>query len=163
LHPVGVEGAQLMAFAVAMAIREASIQRNRFLTELLHRATTEPFQWALKSALQIKRHNSISSLGSTLHADRSVITAIVCFLDSPTDFDLAVGRAISLGDDTDTLAAMTGALIGAHNGLNCIPPKHLALFEKQVKDLSHIRELATQLHSRFTSSVSVLPAIPATS
>jgi poly(ADP-ribose) glycohydrolase ARH3 len=148
-HPVGVEGGQLMALAISCAMKSEPIKRNVVLKELLAHATTEPFQWAIRKALQIKRHNTIASLGSTLHADRSVITAIVCFLDSPTDFNLAVGRAISLGDDTDTLAAMTGATLGAHCGVSAIPKSLIEKFENQTVDVEAIQQLGQRLCERF--------------
>lgn len=48
-------------------------------------------------------------------------TALACFLTHPDDFAAAVTAAISLGGDTDTIAAMTGALAGAHHGYTAIP------------------------------------------
>ncbi|QEL18220.1 ADP-ribosylglycohydrolase family protein [Limnoglobus roseus] len=152
-HPVGIEGAQLLAHAVSLAVQLSEIQRKHFLTALLDRVETESFQWAIRSALKIKRGDSISGLGSTLHADRSVVTAIVCFVDSPDDYAFAVGRAISLGDDTDTVAAMAGCLVGAFAGIQAIPAKAVEQFERSRKGIAYIRELANRLVIRHTNRV----------
>jgi poly(ADP-ribose) glycohydrolase ARH3 len=62
-----------------------------------------------------------------------------------------VARAIGLGDDTDTLAAMTGALVGAHFGVAAISPRLLDRLEDGEKGKSHIGRLAARLHERHLS------------
>ena len=57
------------------------------------------------------------------------MTSILCFAGSPDDFGLAVSRAIGQGDDVDTLAAMTGALVGARLGIDAIPSHLLDALE----------------------------------
>ena len=148
-HPAGVEGAQVLALAVAMAVTGRATDRKAFLTALLDRAKTEEFRWALRAALKIKRGHSVAGLGSTLHAHRSVVTAVACFLTAPDDYEYAVGRAIGLGDDTDTLAAMTGALVGAYAGLAAVPEALLATLEDGPKGRTYIAGLAQRLYARF--------------
>jgi len=53
-------------------------------------------------------------------AHNSVVTALYCFLLS-TSFENAILRALRIGGDTDTIAAMAGALAGARHGLEQIP------------------------------------------
>lgn len=60
-------------------------------------------------------------LGTGIAAHASVPTALACFLANTDSFSDSVKTAISLGGDTDTIAAMTGALSGARNGLSAIP------------------------------------------
>jgi poly(ADP-ribose) glycohydrolase ARH3 len=145
-HPVGIEGAQLLAAAVARASRATTFDRKAFYRELLALATTEEFRWALGVAAELKPGDAVSGLGSTLHAHRSVVTAMACFAATPTDYEYAIGRAISLGDDTDTVAAMTGALVGAFAGLGAIPAERIAQLEEQGKGGKYIAELAARLH-----------------
>lgn len=52
---------------------------------------------------------------------------ISTFLRHPTDFRGAVLEAINAGGDTDTNAAIVGALVGANVGLNGIPTEWLEL------------------------------------
>ena len=120
-HPVGIEGAQVLALAVSLVLRCETFDRKAFYRELLSWAETEEFRWHLRMASKLKPGDPVSGLGSTLHAHRSVVTAIACFAATPGDFESAVGLAIGLGDDTDTVAAMTGALVGAFAGTAAIP------------------------------------------
>lgn len=112
VHPLGIEGAQLLAAAVALAVRPGPFDRKAFYRELRERATTEEFRWHLKTASRLRPGDTVSMLGNSLEAHRSVVTAIACFAGSPRSYEDAVARAISQGDDTDTLAAMAGALRG---------------------------------------------------
>src|SRR5262249_30904938 len=59
----------------------------------------------------------------------SVVTALACFASAPGDYTTAVGRAVLLGGDTDTIAAMTGVLSGALLGVQAIPLRVLAALE----------------------------------
>ena len=152
-HPLGIEGAQLHAFAVSLALRATTFNRKQFWRELLARATTEEFRWHLDIAAQLKPSDSLAGLGSTLHAHRSVVTAIACFAATPGDFEMAIARAIGLGDDTDTVAAMAGALVGAFAGRGAIPAGLLAKFEDgPAKGKAHIAELAAKLFERTNSA-----------
>lgn len=145
-HPLGIEGAQLLAFAVSWALRATTFDRKRFWRDLLARATTEEFRWHIGVAAKLKPSDSLASLGSTLHAHRSVVTAIACFAATPGDFEMAIARAIGLGDDTDTVAAMAGSLVGAFAGASAIPPRLLAKLEDgPAKGRAHIAELAAKL------------------
>lgn len=152
VHPLGVEGAQLLAAAVAHASSINAFDGPALYQRLRAAATTEEFQWHLTIATDLKPGDSVAGLGSTLLAHRSVVTAIACFAASPGDFETAVGRAIGLGDDTDTVAAMTGALVGAFAGLQCIPGARLAELEEQGKGGKYIEMLAQKLYETYTLS-----------
>ena len=55
-------------------------------------------------------------------------------------------RAIGLGDDTDTVAAMAGALVGTFAGVNAIPAGLLAKLEDgPAKGRTHVADLAAKL------------------
>lgn len=149
-HPVGIEGAQLLALAVALMVRADTFDRRAFYRALLDRAVTEEFRWHLGVAAKLRPGDPVSGLGSTLHAHRSVVTAVACFAASPTNFEAAVGLAIGLGDDTDTVAAMTGALVGAFAGTAAIPAGLLEKLEDgPSKGRSHIAGLAERLYERY--------------
>jgi len=151
-HPLGIEGAQLLAAAIAIASQATTFNRREFYHELRQLATTEEFHWHLDIAAKLKPSDTVSGLGSTLHAHRSVVTAIACFAATPSDFEFAVGRAIGLGDDTDTLAAMTGALVGAFAGQAAIPAERVVQLEEQGKGGKYVAELAEKLHARYAST-----------
>ena len=151
-HPVGIEGAQVLALAVALLVLSDTFERKAFYRALLARAVTEEFRWHLRTASKLRPGDPVSGLGSTLHAHRSVVTAIACFAGAPDDFESAVGLAIGLGDDTDTVAAMTGSLIGAFRGTEAIPHALLGKLEDgPAKGRAHITALAAKLLDRHTA------------
>jgi ADP-ribosylglycohydrolase len=51
----------------------------------------------------------------------SVLWSLYCFLRSPDDYWEAILTAIGAGGDVDTVAAMTGAIVGARLGSSAIP------------------------------------------
>jgi len=144
-HPLGIEGAQLMAVAVALAARGEAIERAQFFRQLRGRAVQEEYQWLLKVAANLTARDSLGQLGSSLEAHRSVVTAIACFAVSPESWGGAVARALALGDDVDTVMAMTGAISGAHLGIEGVPAHVLERVENEGKGREYARELAGRL------------------
>jgi poly(ADP-ribose) glycohydrolase ARH3 len=144
-HPVGIEGAQVVAHAVAIACRGEPFDRIAFFHELRARATTSEFRYQLDIATKLRDDDSVAPFGSTLRADESVVTALACFAFSPNSYDDTVARAIGLGGDTDTVAAMAGAVSGAFLGIDAIPAHLLQMLEDGPDGRSHIDELATRL------------------
>ena len=148
-HPLGIEGAELFALAVALAAQGPPFRRGRFYRALEARCTSEEFRWQVRAARDLRRGNSLGFLGSSLPAHRSVVTAIACFTTSPDSFEEAVTAAVALGDDTDTLAAMAGALVGAHLGLGGVPARWVDRLEGGPQGAGYLRELAAGLHRRY--------------
>jgi poly(ADP-ribose) glycohydrolase ARH3 len=146
VHPLGIEGAQLLALAVALAVREPQFDKKAFYRELLHRASSEEFQWQLSAAAKLTAGNTLSFLGNSLEAHRSVVTAIACFTVSPNSYEEAIGRAIGLGNDTDTLAAMAGAVSGAHLGVRAVPSHLIEKLEDNHKGRSYMVHLADRVY-----------------
>lgn len=150
VHPIGIEGAQVFALAIALALKHPFDKRS-FYRELLSRAKTDEFRWHLSVASKLHRGDTLSVLGNSLEAHRSVVTAIACFTQSPRFYGSVVVDAVSQGGDVDTLAGMAGALSGAHLGLSAIPSHLLEKLEDNKKGRSYIRELAEGLHGRVQS------------
>lgn len=151
IHPIGIEGAQLLAIAVAWLVRNATFERGPFYDELLRRATTDEFRWLLSTAVELTVDDTVSILGNGIEAQRSVVTSIACFVASPASYTDAVGRAISVGGDTDTIAAMTGALCGTHLGVTGLPRQLVDQLENGTQGRDAIVALANQLHVRSLS------------
>lgn len=149
-HPVDVDGARLLAIAVALAVRNSVFDREAFFAELLRHAATEEFSEALTRASCLSPDDSVGQLGTSLEAHRSVPTAIACFASHPDSYSDAVGRAIGLGGDVDTLAAMTGALSGARLGIHAIPTHLLARLEDGQRGKAYIEGLAQRLFAALT-------------
>jgi len=151
VHPLAVDGARILALAVALAAREPRFVRADFLKQLMARAQTEEFQWQLSVALQLKPSDTVSGFGNSLAAHRSVVTAIACFANAPDRYCEVISRAIGQGNDTDTLAAMAGAISGAHLGITGIPEHLVNSLEDQHKGRTYIEELAERLYNAHTS------------
>jgi poly(ADP-ribose) glycohydrolase ARH3 len=148
LHPIGIEGAQLLAMAVALAARGSPFDRKAFYEELIARCKEDEFRWQLGAASKLRRKHTFGFLGNSLEAHRSVVSAIACFTVSPDSFEDAIARAIGMGNDTDTLAAMAGAISGAHLGVGAIPSRLIGQLEEQGKGGAYLRQLAMSLYQR---------------
>jgi poly(ADP-ribose) glycohydrolase ARH3 len=148
VHPIGIDGTRILALAVALAAREARFDRGQFFGELTRRAQTEEFQWQLSVAGELGPDDTLVGFGNSLEAHRSVVTAIACFAAAPESYTDVVSRAIGMGNDTDTLAAMAGALSGAHLGIQGIPSRLIELLEDEAKGRSYLEALATRLYER---------------
>ena len=147
VHPLGIEGAVLIAAAIAHVVREPVFNRQAFYADLKTCVSEEEYHWLLSVAENLEPGNTLlASLGSSLEAHRSVVTAIACFSIEPDSYENVIGRAISLGDDTDTVAAMAGAICGAHLGIQAIPQHLIDMCENGPKGIGYIDKLANQLY-----------------
>jgi ADP-ribosylglycohydrolase len=132
---------------------EPRFDRAAYYGELLRHCRSEEFRWQLRAARKLRRRHSLHFLGNSLPAHRSVVTAIACFTTCPDSFEQVIARAIALGDDTDTLAAMAGVLSGAHLGLGAIPARWLERLEAGPKGAPYLRVLAEGLYQCHSSRV----------
>ena len=147
VHPLGVDGAVLLAIAVALAFRceNGKIKRAEFVDELLQFAETEEFQWQLKTLRNTDRDTMVS-FGNGLEAHRSVTTAIRVFIEEPDDYVAVISSAIGCGNDVDTIAAMAGSLSGAYLGFDAIPQNLLVRLESDHEEgRSFLENLAEEL------------------
>ncbi len=147
-HPLGKEGAALQAYAIALAtVRGPSsdLDRAEFLSRLINFTSEKVFLEKLNriSDLMLKpdTERAVLELGNGIEAFNSVPTAIYCFLSRPGSFMDAVFGAISLGGDTDTIGAMTGAISGAYLGVDAISNR----WRDRLENGRYIAELAESL------------------
>jgi len=90
-------------------------------------------------------------LGSSADAREAVCAAIYAALAHPT-FEQAVRFAVCLGGDTDTVAAMTGAISGAIHGGSSVPRHWLDALEDGDRGRTYVEQLATRLLRERVSS-----------
>jgi poly(ADP-ribose) glycohydrolase ARH3 len=148
-HPLGIEGAQLLGIAVALCSKMESFDSGTLFGELLARASTTDFRQQVEAVSRVRSVDALARLGNGIEAIRSVPTALACFALFPDSYQRAVGHALLLGGDTDTIAAMTGALCGALLGIEAIPRNSLALLEDQGKGKTYITTLADRLLAKY--------------
>jgi poly(ADP-ribose) glycohydrolase ARH3 len=145
MHPLGIEGAQLLAVAAALASHGGERDREELFAQLRSRCQFPEFEAKLEMASRVETVDDLATLGNGIEAVESVPTAIACFALTPDSYASVVGNAISLGGDTDTIAAMGGALAGASGGVGAIPEQLLAMLEDRGKGRSYLRQLASRL------------------
>ena len=147
-HELGKEGAALQACAVALALNTSSdeeIDREVFLSRLQDFIQDRLYKEKVARIRELlgeqDKAKVVAVLGNGIEAPRSVPTAIYCFLRQPQSYKDAVIYAVSLGGDTDTIAAMAGAISGAYLGIEAIPSEWRAKLENR----EYIETLAEKL------------------
>jgi poly(ADP-ribose) glycohydrolase ARH3 len=150
-HPLGIEGAQIIASAVAAVIGADQLDQKEFLSRIRPACTQPEFvnRW---DRLPYLGPPHIGELGNGIEAAESVMTAVACFLAWPGSYVDAIGNAILLGGDTDTIAAMTGAISGAYLGIEAIPPATLAKLENHGQGRDYLFALADRLFEHWQSN-----------
>jgi poly(ADP-ribose) glycohydrolase ARH3 len=147
-HALGKEGAALQAYAVALALNTPSdedIDREAFLLTVGNFIQKQVYKEKVARIGELlgeqNRAKVVSVLGNGIEAPRSVPTAIYCFLRQPQSYQDTVTYAVGLGGDTDTIAAMAGAISGAYLGIEAIPLDWRARLENR----EYIEALAVNL------------------
>jgi poly(ADP-ribose) glycohydrolase ARH3 len=144
-HPLGIEGAQLLALAVALCSGMQHFDRAAFFDLLLRACASEEYRSKLGEAARLQSPDGLTGLGNRIEALHSVPTAIASFALTPESYEATISNVIFLGGDTDTLAAMAGALSGAYVGAARLPGRLVELLETSPKGRAYIQQLAGQL------------------
>jgi poly(ADP-ribose) glycohydrolase ARH3 len=147
-HELGIEGAVLQACAIALVLQHPpgeSFDASQFLETLRGLVGSLRYCQQLDALQELLPGGSLEDvverLGHGVAAHEAVPSALYAFLRHRDDFAGAVLFAVRLGGDTDTIAAMTGALAGAHLGESAIP----APWRARVEDALRLREQAGHL------------------
>jgi poly(ADP-ribose) glycohydrolase ARH3 len=150
-HELGKEGASIEARAVAQAVLLArsppstDFDPHGFLVYLKNLARSEVFIKKLEKVEQLLGNAPkgvvVREIGNGVEAYNSVPAAIYSFLLNTNSYEAAVRYAVSLGGDTDTIGAMTGAISGAYLGLKAIPQEWKSKLERK----DYIERLAEKL------------------
>lgn len=104
-HPEGIKGAQCVAHCIYLA-------RTTKDKNLIAKKVQEIYGYNLNQTYEELR--ATNTFNETCQV--TVPQAIVCFLES-TDFESAVRMAVSIGGDSDTIAAITGSIAEAYYGI----------------------------------------------
>ncbi len=162
LDPRCAAGAAAVAGAVAIAGARGSIDNSVFLEGVagcaeadepsVGAAIRDLAEWVSLSPADAARHVHESGLDPA-HMDRwqgisafvtpSVLWSLYAFLRSPDDYWETICTAIGVGGDTDTMAAIAGAISGARLGVDALP-SHLVtrLNDREAWGYTELVELA---------------------
>lgn len=117
-HIEGIKGAEATAVCVYLA------RMGKDKNEIAKYITDNYYDWCLSVAELQKNYSWDDSCQGT------VPQALQCFIES-TSFEDAIRNAISIGGDSDTIGAITGAVAGAYYG---IPKEMIDTARKYVPD-----------------------------
>jgi poly(ADP-ribose) glycohydrolase ARH3 len=148
-HPVGVDGAAVLAWAVAQAVRldpRKAFPFESFSQGLVDFARTPEIRdkLALAKAMaseNVAPPNAARYLGRSVAVHESLPFAIYAFLRHPDSFEACLFCAALNGGDRDTLGAMACAVSGAFLGLEVIPQ----VWREKLENRLTIEELALRL------------------
>ena len=151
-HPLGRAGAVAHAMALAHVLRHAPGQRvdGESLGAAVRGATAVAgtlLASRVDAALRIAQNlaapgEAARELGNGVLAEEAVPLALFSFLRWAPDFEAVVRNAILAGGDTDTTAAMSGALCGALVGEERLPSSWIERAETGPKGVAYVRSLA---------------------
>lgn len=132
-HPLGEDGAALLALAVAAVATAHGTDPAASIAGTLVHLRTDPMASAARRAIELGPTSDAAAvareLGHGISALEAVPAAIAAFLGAPDDPRAVLVRAVTMGGDTDTIAAMAGAVAGAHAGASAWPEAALDRLE----------------------------------
>jgi ADP-ribosylglycohydrolase len=145
--PAARAGAVAVAVGVALALhgfsREAILKNAASYASRLDEDFAERLSW-VGTLLDLPAEDALSHIGNSPLARETVPAAFYCFLKFKGA--LALTTAASSGGDTDSVAAIAGALFGASSGPSWIKQSWLAALEdrQRIEDAaSGLLELST--------------------
>jgi poly(ADP-ribose) glycohydrolase ARH3 len=143
-HPLAVDAAVAQAVAIAAALNDRPP-----LAAALGAACTPELRKSLSRAvrlidLQPAPAVLAAQLGNRATGHESVPAALYAAA-AHDSIEAAITFAVRCGGDTDTIAAMTGAIAAARLGASAIPNRWLEALEDSPKGRRHVKQLADRL------------------
>jgi poly(ADP-ribose) glycohydrolase ARH3 len=157
VHPLGQWGAVMQACSVGLAVSQNGkepFKKGQMVTNLREVLWRGPIEYMkalnkieemVAQGKKLQAQEVVRSLGNGVEAHLSVPSACYIALTFSPDFYDAIRAAISLGGDTDTIAGMVGAIVGAHVGEKGLPVEWIEQLEDGPRGRSFAREVADRL------------------
>lgn len=168
--PRAMTGALAIAIAAHHAARDDELAPERVMAEIRRRiAEDDELSRALERVAQALRDGTAPielaeqlglKNGVTGYVHHTVPMCLQVWLRSPRDVRRAIEEVVQLGGDSDTTAAIVGALAGAAAGAAGIPEDWLGIVDYP-RSLSWIRQLGARLEARGEPLALCWPAVPA--
>lgn len=152
--PKAEEGALVVARAAGLTASGVSIQPLDFLRNEVARIRGEELKERLSAACRALEDGFNPkefaesrgwSKGVGGYVNETVPAALYCWAASPNDYRQSVTSAVLLGGDTDSVAAITGAIAGANLGESAIPSEWIAGLNEWPRDVEWMRQVAITL------------------
>ena len=157
VHPLGQWGAVMQARSVGLAVSQnpkGPFKKEQMVTDLREILWGGPIEYMkalnkieemVAQGRKLQAREVVQSLGNGVEAHLSVPSACYIAITYSPDFCDAIRAAISLGGDTDTIAGMVGAIVGAHVGEKGLPVEWIEQLEDGPRGRSFARGLADRL------------------
>jgi len=170
-HPVGIDGAYVQAILVSYCANNTleSFSWETIISKMISSALTDEVKDRLQRTKQsVEDDMDNLSFAESLENERGSLfqirasdcVASVAFIVGKyyKEPEIAVQQAVSLGGDTDTIACMVGACVGALHGSSWIPKRWFQNIENSKTHGRHaLINCALQLSEfNFSSAVSVV-------
>lgn len=135
-HPLGYISAAMMAglinecvYGASETLRDAvQLSPDATVKMFAHIPETDELRTLVTSAMKLSQEDGdavahIATLGHSACAESTMAIAVYCALHHEDSFDQAIRTAVNFNGDSDTIAAVTGNILGAWKGIQCIDQK----------------------------------------
>jgi ADP-ribosyl-[dinitrogen reductase] hydrolase len=152
--PKAEDGALIVALAASLAAKNQTVDWKNIMDGCLRVTQTDEFKESLlRVAEHLEKQSSPQNFADAMGLGKgiggyilhTVPSALFCWLRNPGDFRCAVTDVIHLGGDTDTTAAIVGALAGAEGGLGAIPQSWIEGIAEWPRTTDWMQQLAQRL------------------
>lgn len=157
VHPLGQWGAVMQACSIGLAVSQnpnGVFKKGQMITDLKEILWGGPIEYMkalnkieemVAQSKKFQPREIIQFLGNGVEAHFSVPSACYIAISYSPNFCDAIRTAISLGGDTDTIAGMVGAIVGAQVGEKGLPVEWIERLEDGPRGRSFAKDLAGRL------------------
>ena len=157
VHPLGQWGSVMQACSIGLAVSQnpnGVFKKEQMVTDLKEILWGGPIEYMkalnkieemVTQGKKLQSQEVAQSFGNGVEAHFSVPSACYIAITYSPDFCDAIRAAISLGGDTDTIAGMVGAIVGAHVGEKGLPIEWIEQLENGPRGRSFAKRLAGRL------------------
>ncbi len=152
--PKAEEGALLVAQAARICVSRPEIKPSEFLSRSIDTIEGNELRELIRAAVLALAEQKTPvdfaesqgwSNGVSGYVNHTVPAAMYCWAYSPNDFKLSVENAVLMGGDTDSVAAITGAICGANVGSDELPTEWLEDLAEWPRSNEWMKSLARTL------------------
>lgn len=152
--PKAEEGALVVARAARLTVTGSNLDPIEFLKEMIKEIEGDELRGTLVAAVEgLASRMSPSefaesqgwSSGVSGYVNQTVPAALYCWAYSPHDIRQCIEHVVLLGGDTDSVAAIAGAICGANLGSDKLPQDWLDCLTEWPRTKSWMQKLAESL------------------
>ncbi len=144
-HEISIMGCYIYVLFIINLLEEKNIIESYQLIQkedysMFSKDTIDCYQRILKEDISTYKISDIRSSGYVVD---SLEASLFCILNT-TNYKDAIIKAINLGEDTDTIGAITGSIAGIYYGYDAIPKEWLLTLKRR----EYLEELAIEFEKK---------------